>query len=181
MSKISMPTTTRQPAVVTSLVPGPSSQSCWPSLLIPSSWSTMLQSFQSSSRMKSVCPHSQSRVHGWDLVWRRAVVLLCDFNRSSVMVDLLVIVVPDDNIILSLSSPPPHCGQPTSVNPFKCWCADKMPTGQNANQRLAFCPDLFLWLAFCLSQLFGWHFVRTISTCFGILSKSWKSPPPLCC
>ena len=55
---------------------------------------------------------------------------------------------------------------------------DKMPTGHNANQRLAFCPDLFLWLAFCLSQLFGWHFVRTISTCFGILSKSWKSPPP---
>ena len=54
---------------------------------------------------------------------------------------------------------------------------DKMPTGHNANQRLAFCPDLFLWLAFCPSQLFGWHFVRTITTCFGILSKSWKPPP----
>ena len=49
-----------------------------------------------------------------------------------------------------------------------------MPTGHNANQRLAFCPDFFLWLAFCSSQLFGWHFVRTISTCFGILSESWK-------
>ena len=49
---------------------------------------------------------------------------------------------------------------------------DKMPTGHNANQRLAFCPDFFLWLAFCPSQLFGWHFVRTISTCFGIFSKS---------
>ena len=52
---------------------------------------------------------------------------------------------------------------------------DKMPTGHNANQRLAFCPYFFLWLAFCPSQLFGWHFVRTISTCFGIFSKSWKS------
>ena len=52
---------------------------------------------------------------------------------------------------------------------------DKMPTRHNANQRLAFCPDLSLWLAFCPSQLFGWHFVRTISTCFGILSESWKS------
>ena len=57
---------------------------------------------------------------------------------------------------------------------------DKMPTGHNANQRLAFCLDLFLWLAFCPSQLFGWHFVRTISTCFGILAESWKSQfPPL--
>ena len=27
-----------------------------------------------------------------------------------------------------------------------------MPFGQNANQRLAFCTDFFLWLAFCLSQ-----------------------------
>ena len=26
---------------------------------------------------------------------------------------------------------------------------DKMPTGHNANKRLAFCPDFFLWLAFC--------------------------------
>ena len=50
-----------------------------------------------------------------------------------------------------------------------------MPTGHNANQRLAFCPDFYLWLAFCPSQIFGWHFVRTISTCFGILSQSWKS------
>ena len=25
---------------------------------------------------------------------------------------------------------------------------DKMPTGRNANQRLAFWPDFFLWLAF---------------------------------
>ena len=31
-------------------------------------------------------------------------------------------------------------------------CADKMPTGRNANQRLAFCPDFLLWLAFCPSQ-----------------------------
>ena len=44
---------------------------------------------------------------------------------------------------------------------------DKMPTGHNASQRLAFCPDLFLWLAFCLSQLFGWHFVQIM-----------KIPPP---
>ena len=51
---------------------------------------------------------------------------------------------------------------------------DKMATGQNANQRLAFCSDFFLWLAFCPSQLFGWHFVRTISTCFRILSEPWK-------
>ena len=29
---------------------------------------------------------------------------------------------------------------------------DKMPTRQNANQRLAFCPDFLLWLAFCPSQ-----------------------------
>ena len=50
-------------------------------------------------------------------------------------------------------------------------CADKMPTGHNANQRLAFCPAFFQWLAFCPSQLFGWHFVRTISSCFGILSN----------
>ena len=49
---------------------------------------------------------------------------------------------------------------------------DKMPTGHNANQRLAFCPDFFLWLAFCPPQLFGWHFVRTILTSFGILSES---------
>ena len=48
---------------------------------------------------------------------------------------------------------------------------DKMPTGHNANQRLAFCPGFFQLLAFCPSQLFGWHFVRTISTCFGILSN----------
>ena len=27
-----------------------------------------------------------------------------------------------------------------------------MPTGQNTNQRLAFCPDFLLWLAFCPSQ-----------------------------
>ena len=27
-----------------------------------------------------------------------------------------------------------------------------MPTGQNANQRLAFCLDFFLWLASCPSQ-----------------------------
>ena len=25
--------------------------------------------------------------------------------------------------------------------------------------------------------IFGWHFVRTISTCFGILSESWKMSP----
>ena len=31
-------------------------------------------------------------------------------------------------------------------------CADKMPTGQNANQWLAFCPDFLLWLAFSPSQ-----------------------------
>ena len=29
---------------------------------------------------------------------------------------------------------------------------DKMATGQNANQRLAFCPHFLLWLAFCPSQ-----------------------------
>ena len=29
---------------------------------------------------------------------------------------------------------------------------DKMPTGRNANQRLALCPDFLLWLAFCPSQ-----------------------------
>ena len=40
-----------------------------------------------------------------------------------------------------------------------CWfgrgvggCADKMPTGQNANQTLSFCPGFLLWLAFCLSN-----------------------------
>ena len=49
-----------------------------------------------------------------------------------------------------------------------------MPTGHNANQRLAFCPDFFLWLAFCPSQLFGWNFVRTISTCFGIFFQILK-------
>ena len=51
---------------------------------------------------------------------------------------------------------------------------DKMPTGHNANQRLAFCPDFFLWLAFCPSQLFGWHFVRTTSTCFGFFFQIMK-------
>ena len=92
---------------------------------------------------------------------------------------------------------PPRFGKGNDLVRAREWeynlrgCVDKMPTGQmptgqmptghNANQKLAFCPDLFLWLAFCLSQLFGWHFVRTISTCFGILSKSWKSPLPLCC
>ena len=35
---------------------------------------------------------------------------------------------------------------------LNCWWLDKMPFGQNANQRLAFCTDFFLWLAFCLSQ-----------------------------
>ena len=43
-----------------------------------------------------------------------------------------------------------------------------MPTGHNANQRLAFCPDFFLWLAFCPSQLFGWHFVRIMKITFQI-------------
>ena len=57
------------------------------------------------------------------------------------------------------------CGVRTKCQP------DKMPTGHNANQRMAFCPAFFQWLAFCPSQLFGWHFVRTISTCFGILSN----------
>ena len=48
---------------------------------------------------------------------------------------------------------------------------DKMPTGQNANLGWHFVCDFFLWLAFCPDQLFGWHFVRTISRCLGI-------PPP---
>ena len=82
------------------------------------------------SKLAPFSRHRKSWVHGWDLVWRAAVVLLCNFNWSSVMVDLSVIVVPDYYIILSLfrrklsinikPSPPPPCGQPTSVNPYKC-------------------------------------------------------------
>ena len=45
-----------------------------------------------------------------------------------------------------------------------------MPTGQNANQKLAFCPDFYcgwhivrpnFWLAFCPDHIYMfWHFVR---------------------
>ena len=42
-----------------------------------------------------------------------------------------------------------HC--PSLVCGQKCQ-PDKMPTGRNANQRLALCPDFLFWLAFCPSQ-----------------------------
>ena len=39
--------------------------------------------------------------------------------------------------------------RPSIFNGGRTKCQpDKMPTGRNANQRLAFCPDFFLWLAF---------------------------------
>ena len=46
---------------------------------------------------------------------------------------------------------------------------DKMPTGRNANQKLAFCPDFFLWLAFCPSQFL-----------VGILSRTSQHVLALC-
>ena len=56
---------------------------------------------------------------------------------------------------------------------------DKMPTRQNANQRLAFCldfflwlafrPDFFLWLAFCPSQflvdILSWTSQHVLALC----------------
>ena len=50
---------------------------------------------------------------------------------------------------------------------------DKMPTGHNANQRLAFCPDLSLWLAFCPSQIFWLAF------CPDHINMNLENPPPL--
>ena len=44
---------------------------------------------------------------------------------------------------------------------------DKMSTGRNANQRLAFCPDFFL----------GWHFVRLAFCPVGILSAHLEGTP----
>ena len=49
-----------------------------------------------------------------------------------------------------MSSHNMHCG---SIHGGRTKCQpDKMPTGRNANQRLAYCPDSLLWLAFCPSQ-----------------------------
>ena len=49
--------------------------------------------------------------------------------------------------------------------------------GQNAN-RTKCQPDkmlgLFIVVGILSIPIFGWHFVRTISRCFGILSKPWK-------
>ena len=47
----------------------------------------------------------------------------------------------------------------TAVTPSER-CADKMPTG------------LFIVVGILTVPIFGWHFVRIISTCFGILSES---------
>ena len=60
--------------------------------------------------------------------------------------------------------------------PFK-WCADKMPTGQNANRtkcqpKVGILSRLFIVVGILSVPIFGWHFVRNISTCFGPLSES---------
>ena len=54
-----------------------------------------------------------------------------------------------------------------------------MPTGQNANHAkcqpfVGILSVLFFEVGISSVPIFGWHFVRTISTCFGILSESWK-------
>ena len=64
-------------------------------------------------------------------------------------------------------------------------CADKMPTGkmptgQNANRtnchlKVSIWSGLFYVLGILSVPFFVWHFVRTISTCFGILCESWNS------
>ena len=52
-------------------------------------------------------------------------------------------------------------------------CADKMPTGHNANQRLAFCPGLSLWLASCPSQIFWLAFFPDH------INMNLENPPPV--
>ena len=51
----------------------------------------------------------------------------------------------------------------------KCRQTNKLPT-----ERLAFCPFFFV-VGVLSVPIFGWHYVRTVSTCFDILSESWNS------
>ena len=65
-------------------------------------------------------------------------------------------------------------------NPAKShgWCIFQVlgqnAYGQNANGKVGILSGLFL-VGILSVPFFGWHFVGTISTCFGILPKSWNS------
>ena len=67
----------------------------------------------------------------------------------------------------------------TGETPYKCGqCHYPTVCGQNANERLAYCPDFYcgwhfvrpnFWLAFCLDHLnMFWHFVTIMKITFQI-------------
>ena len=136
----------------------------WPSKskLLPAAWAYWLQSQAISDGNMMIMMMMMMMMMVIYILWCSVCVCVC-LSRK----------------IITSSWESPVTTWTTHNHPVQLWISFDGVCRQNANRRkcqpkVGILSGLFIVVDILSVPIFGWHFVWTISTCFGILSEPWK-------